>query len=111
MGIVMIRSVRERRIRVTRTRVWKLNRRTGHKVKRRGFNPLPDFASTAHMIQGATLDAAFVDPQDVANKVGLTLQIAVYVCLSRVKELLNVCVLQPLSPLLFKRGPPTGPHR
>ena len=63
------------------------------------------------MIQGATLDAAFVDPQDVASKVGLTLQIAVYVCLSRVKELLSLCVLQPLSPLLFKRGPPPGPYR
>ena len=44
-------------------------------------------------------------------KVSLTLQVAVYVCLSRVKELLSLCVLQPFSPLLFKRGPPPGPHR
>ena len=94
-----------------RSRTWKVNKYTGIEARRTGFWILPDFGSTAHMIQGATLDAAFVDPQDVANKVGLTLQIAVYVCLSRVKELLNVCVLQPLSPLLFKRGPPTGPHR
>ena len=63
------------------------------------------------MIQGATLDAAFADPQDVGTKVSLTLQIAIYVCLSRVKELVNLCVLQPLSPLLFRQGPPPGPHR
>ena len=94
-----------------RSRTWKVNKYTGIEARRTGFWILPDFASTAHMIQGATLDAAFVDPQDVASKVSLTLQIAVYVCLSRVKELLSLCVLQPFSPLLFKRGPPPGPHR
>ena len=88
-----------------------MNKYTGIQARRTGFWILPDFGSTAHMIQGATVDAAFADPQDVAIKVGLTLQIAMYVCLSRVKELLSLCVLQPLSPLLFKRGPPPGPHR
>ena len=39
------------------------------------------------------------------------MQTAAYVCLSRVKELLKICVLQPFSPLLFTRGPPGGPHR
>ena len=94
-----------------KSRTWKVNKYTGIEARRTGFWILPDFGSTAHMIQGATLDAAFVDIQDVASKVGLTLQIAIYVCLSRVKELLSLCVLQPLSPLLFKRGPPPGPHR
>ena len=94
-----------------RSRTWKVNKYTGIEARRTGFWILPDFASTAHMIQGATLDAAFVDPQDVVSKVSLTLQIAVYVCLSRVKELSSLCVLQPFSPLLFKRGPPPGPHR
>ena len=66
---------------------------------------------TAHMIQGATLDAAFVDAQDAGSKVSQTMQTAAYVCLSRVKELLKISVLQPFSPLLFTRGPPGGPHR
>ena len=65
----------------------------------------------AHMIQGATLDAAFVDPQDASSKVSQTMQTAAYVCLSRVKELLKICVVQAFSPLLFTRGPPAGPHR
>ena len=63
------------------------------------------------MIQGATLDAAFVDPQDAGSKVCQTMQTAAYVCLSRVKTLLKICILQPFSPLLFTRGPPDGPHR
>ena len=66
---------------------------------------------TAHMIQGATLDAAFVDAQGADSRVSLVMQVAAYVCLSRVKELLKICVLQPFSTLLFTRGPPTGPHR
>ena len=63
------------------------------------------------MIQGATLEAAFVDAQGADSKVSLVTQIAAYVCLSRVKELSKICVLQPFSTLLFTRGPPTGPHR
>ena len=63
------------------------------------------------MIHGATLDAAFVDALDAASKVSLALLLAAYVCLSRVKELQSLCVLQPISPLLFKQGPPPGPDR
>ena len=73
-----------------RSRTWKVNKYTGIEARRTGFWILPDFGSTAHMIQGATLDAAFVDPQHIASKVSLTLQVAVYVCLSRVKELLRL---------------------
>ena len=63
------------------------------------------------MIQGTTLDAAFVDAQEAGTKVSLVLQTAAYVCMSRVKELLIVCVLQPFSTYLFSRGPPPGPER
>ena len=63
------------------------------------------------MIQGATLDAAFADLQDVGFTVSATAQVAAYVCLSRVKQLKHICILQPFSPLLFSRGPPVGPER
>ena len=63
------------------------------------------------MSQGFTLDAAFADPQDAGSKVSTTAQIAAYVCLSRIKRLIHICVLQAFSPLLFIRGPPTGPER
>ena len=63
------------------------------------------------MIQGTTLEAAFVDLQEACSNVSSALQIAGYVCLSRIKELRRICVLQPFSPLLFTRGPPAGPER
>ena len=94
-----------------RSRTWKVNKYTGIEARRTGFFILPDFGSTAHMIQGATLDAAFADLQDAGGKVSTTAQIAAYVCLSRIKQLKHICVLQPFSPLLFTRGPPIGPDR
>ena len=39
------------------TREWTINDATGSKASRRGFPLVPDFASTAFMNQGATLDA------------------------------------------------------
>ena len=94
-----------------RTRTWKVNKYTGIAALRKGYALLPDFASTAHMIQGATLEAAFVDLLDGASKVSLPAQIAANVCLSRVKLLSSIVVVQPFSPVLFTRGPPAGPDR
>ena len=94
-----------------RSRTWKVNKYTGIEARRTGFWFLPDFGSTAHMIQGATLEAAFADLQEASCNVSSALQIAGYVCLSRIKELEKICILQPFSPLLFTRGPPAGPQR
>ena len=94
-----------------RKRTWKINKYTGIAARRKGYTLLPDFASTAHMIQGATLDAAFVDLLNAASKVSLPAQLAANVCLSRVKHLSSIVVMQPFSPLLFARGPPAGPDR
>ena len=63
------------------------------------------------MIQGATLEACFVDAQETGSKVNMALQIAAYVGFSRIKQLCRICVLQPFSPFLFARGPPKGPER
>ena len=94
-----------------KTRTWKVNQKTGVEARRTGFWMIPDFGSTAHMIQGATLEAAFVDLQDPSVKTGITSQIAAYVCLSRVKKMKSVCVMQPFSPFLFRHGNPAGPDR
>ncbi len=94
-----------------RSRTWTVNKYTKIEARRTGFWIVPDFGSTAHMIQGATLAAAFVDMLEACTKVSLVLQIAAYVCLSRVKTLASICVMQPFSPLLFSRGPPKGPDR
>ena len=48
-------------------RTWELNAAQGSKIKRHGFTLLPDYASTAFMIQGATLRAAIAACGDVAD--------------------------------------------
>ena len=94
-----------------KSRTWKVHKYTGIEAKRTSFWIIPDFCSTAHMIQGATLKAAYMDAQHSGCNIGLVNQIAAYVCLSRVKQLEGIYVLQSFSPLLFNRGPPEGPER
>ena len=61
-----------------RSRTWKVNKYTGIEARRTGFCMLPNFGSTAHMIQGATLEAAFADLQHWSSKASMTSQIAAY---------------------------------
>ena len=63
------------------------------------------------MIQSASLNAAFADFQDASSKVSRAAQRAAYVCLSRVKTMDGIQILQPFSPLLFARGSPIGSER
>ena len=89
-----------------KSRTWRVNRHFGIEARRAGLYILADFGSTAHMIQGATLAAAFVELQHWLSKASMTIQIAAYVCLSRVKRLDSICVMQPFSPELFAHGNP-----
>ena len=79
-----------------RIRTWKVNKHTGIQARRTGFWFLPDFGSTAHMIQRATPEAAFVDLQQSSSKASMTSQIAAYICLLRVKRLPSICIMQLL---------------
>ena len=88
-----------------------VNKYTHIAARRTGYLLIPDFASTSHMIQGATLAAAFWGCQDAASIVSMASQISGYVILSRVKALLSIFILQAFSILLFCRGPPPGPDR
>ena len=94
-----------------RSKIWRVNKQTCIEARRTGFWFLADFGSTAPLIQGATLEAAFVDLQHGSSKPNVTSQIAAYVCLSRVKRLENLCIIQPFSSSLFTLGNPRGPHR
>ena len=62
------------------SRTWRVHRHTGIEARRTGNWILPDFGSTAHMIQGATLNAAFVDLEHESSISTMTAQIAAYVC-------------------------------
>ena len=92
------------------TRTWKVNKHAGIEARRTGFGILADVGCTAHMIQGATLEAAFVDLQHRSSKATMTLRFAAYVFLSRVQNLQNISVMQPFSTFLFTKGILAGPE-
>ena len=97
------------------SRTWLVNKKTQIQARRTGFFLIPDFAATAHMIQGQTLPAVFADTQALpeteekekrSDKIG---QISAYISLSRVRMLNTIWVLQPFALSLFQQGPPPGP--
>ena len=55
-----------------KSRTWKVNKYTGIEARRTGYFILPDFSTTAHMIQGATLEACFCDAQEAGSNVNMT---------------------------------------
>ena len=93
------------------SRTWQVNKHTKVNVRRTGYFLVPDFASTAHMIQGQSLDAAFADVvnDDLFEKASEELHVTAYVMLSRAKFLHQLWVMQPFGQPLFARGPPLGP--
>ncbi len=94
------------------SRTWLVNKRTKVKVRRTGFFLVPDFASTAHMIQGQSLEAAFADVvvKDIFDVATEEAFVMAYVMLSRAKFLHQLWIMQPFGQQLFLRGPPLGPE-
>ena len=64
---------------------WFVCEHTRVKAKRTGFQVVPDFSATAHMLQGATLIAAIVDCLEAGHLSRLADMLAAYVGLSRAK--------------------------
>ena len=113
------------------SRTWLVNKKTQIQARRTGFFLIPDFSSTAHMIQGQTLPAIFADAQGLpeamerdkeekSNRSGppsnmkeeksnRSRQISAYISLSRVRTLDSIWMLQPFALSLFQQGPPPGP--
>ena len=94
------------------SRTWEVDKRTKIKARRTGFFAVPDFASTAHMIQGQSLEAAFADVvhTEFNEKPTEELHVAGYVMLSRAKYLSKIWIMQAFSRDLFAQGPPPAPH-
>ena len=91
-------------------RSWILNRSTGAQVLREGFQIVPDYAGTAHMVQGMNLDAAIADCDDVHSHPSLQDMMSGIVIISRVKYAHFLKLMRMFSPKLFGFGPPPGPH-
>jgi hypothetical protein len=92
------------------THTWILNKATETKIARQGFPLVPDFASTAFMMQGESLNAMLADCGDIWNLVTLSQMLTCYVILSRLRTAHGLLLLQPFSPRLFSQGEPPGPQ-
>ncbi len=64
---------------------WVINEQTKVKANRTGLLLIPDSSATAHMLQGATLQAAIVDCLEHGHSSKLADMLAASVGLSRVK--------------------------
>ena len=89
---------------------WVINENTDAKAKRRGFRLIPDYASTAFMMQGATVKAMFADCGDILSLVGLNEMVSAYVALSRVKTAGGLLLLRAFALDLFRLGMSPGPE-
>jgi len=70
---------------------------------------VPDFANTAFMNQGATLDAEIADCGDVTTLPGLNEMVNAYVILSRIRKADALLSVQAFSHYLFRLGSAPGP--
>ena len=53
------------------SRTWKVNKYTHIQARRTGFWLIADFGSTAHMIQGQSLNGAFADAENMSMQIRL----------------------------------------
>ena len=91
-------------------RTWILNSATETKVTRHGYALVPDFASTAFMIQGSTLNAELADCGDILATPTITDMVTTYVILSRVRKADSLLLLRAFSLDLFRLGMSPGPY-
>ena len=91
-------------------RTWMLNSETGVKIVRKGYTLIPNYASTAFMIQGTSFPAALADCGDVQALAGMGEMMTAYVILSRVKKASGLLLLRAFSPYLFQQGVAPGPY-
>ena len=92
----------------SKTCTRKVHKYAGIESRRAGYLLVPDFGSTAHMIKGATFDAAFWGSQDVSSNVSMTSQISGYVVLTRVTKAAAMCIFQPFFPVAPRTRPAQG---
>ena len=71
---------------------------------------MPDYASTAIMIQGSTLEAGPADCGDLLDHGQLSDLMTRYVILSRVKSAVGLLLLRAFCQNLSQMGAPPGPY-
>ncbi|CAK9031745.1 unnamed protein product [Durusdinium trenchii] len=89
---------------------WQLETHGKATIARRGFPVACDFSGTAHSFMGSTLPACTLDLGMWDSTPSREAQLSGYMCLSRVKQISDLCIAQPFSPNLFTNGDLIGPQ-
>ena len=89
---------------------WELSKETGAKIHHRGFTLVPDFASTAFMIQGTSLNAMLADCGGLWKAFTLTDMVKAYVILSRIKSATGLLLLRAFAVQLVRQGQAPRPQ-
>ena len=79
-------------------------------IQRCGFPLVPDFAGTAHMYCGTSLDACIGDLLEWHERPQRDGTVRGYIIKSRVRETDKLLLAQPYCPNLFRMGAPRGPN-
>ena len=90
-------------------KIWSRDGKGNAKVRRRGFQVVPDFGGTAHAYCGDSLDTAIGDLLEWDCKPTLDAMQRAYIIKSRVRDASGLAIVQPYSPALFRQGVLPGP--
>jgi hypothetical protein len=91
-------------------RPWHLDKAGNNRIRRFGYQLVPDFSGTAHSYVGYTLKAALADCLSWDNTPTRDHMLRSYCTMSRTCTAKTLLVMQPFAPMLFRQGELAGPH-
>ena len=91
-------------------RPWHLDKAGNNRIRRFGFQLVPDFSGTAHSYVGYTLKAALADCLSWDTVPTRDHMLRAYCTMSRTCTAETLLVMQPFAPMLFRQGELPGPH-
>ena len=90
-------------------KIWSRDKALNAKVRRKGFEVVPDFGGTAHAYCGESLEVATGDLLEWHRRPSHESMLRAYIIKSRVRDVANLLIVQPFSPVLFRQGVLPGP--
>ena len=90
-------------------KIWSRDKTLNAKVRRKGFEVVPDFGGTAHAYCGESLEVATGDLLEWHRRPSHESMLRAYIIKSRVRDVANLLIVQPFSPVLFRQGVLPGP--
>ncbi len=90
-------------------KIWSRDGKGHARVRRKGFEVVPDFGGTAHAYCGDSLDAVVGDLLEWDRRPTLEAMQRAYIIKSRVRDTSGLSIVQPYCPALFMQGALPGP--